>query len=142
MEFSKTFHKVQGKMCTRITVDLNDRPFCPHVTYNGLLVSLSRVKNHLHWCRMPNQPGTTGIAYLKKLKPHHDLISWLHSYDVYGLWQQHLCLETVVPVVKTKITRKKTALSVKCAKRQCNPKNDPRWLPSTMGAQSIGDNKI
>ena len=39
-EFSKTFHKVQGKTCTRITVDLNDRPFSPHVTYNGLLVFL------------------------------------------------------------------------------------------------------
>ncbi len=92
LQFCKTFHKVQGKTCQRVTVDLNERPFRPNVSYSGLLVSLSRVKHHLHWYRMPNQPGTTGLSYLKNIKPHPDLIKWLHSYDRYGNWTKELCL--------------------------------------------------
>lgn len=99
---------MQGQTCVRVIVDLNDRPFCPHVTYSGFLVSLSRVKNHLHWCRMPDQPGNSGLQYLTKIRPHPDLVTWLHSYDTNGYWQKSLCVFSIEsPPPKTKIVRKK-----------------------------------
>ena len=90
-QFAKTFHKMQGQTCRRVTVDLNDRPFCLHVSFSGFLVSFTRVKDHRHWCRMPNQPGTVGIRYLTNLQPHPDLVTWLHSYDSDGNWSKQLC---------------------------------------------------
>jgi hypothetical protein len=40
---------------------------------------------------MPNQPGTTDLDYLKKIKPHADLIKLIHSYDNYGNYEKELC---------------------------------------------------
>ena len=52
---------------------------------------------------MPNQPGTSGLSYLKKLKPHADLISWINSYDEFGVWQLDLCrLIQTAPLAKKK----------------------------------------
>ena len=43
--FVVTFHKVQGKTLNKVILELNQRPFRPPLTFNMLLVALSRVKS-------------------------------------------------------------------------------------------------
>ncbi len=41
-----TIQKMQGQTCiNRLILDLNKRPFKPPITYHGLYVALSRVRN-------------------------------------------------------------------------------------------------
>jgi len=98
LRFAKTFQKLQSQTCKRIIADLNLRPFIPKVTYHGFLVTISRVTHHLHFCRMPDQPGSGGIAYLSTLHPPQDLATWLSSYGDEGLWE---VAKLALPVVET-----------------------------------------
>ena len=88
LQFAKTMHKVQAQTCERITVDLNLRPFIPKVNFHGFFVTFTRVRDHRHWARMPDQPGTVGLSHLTTLHPPGDLISWLNSYDTNGNWNK------------------------------------------------------
>lgn len=100
LRFAKTFQKLQSQTCKRIIANLNLRPLIPKVTYRGFLVTISRVTNHLHFCRMPDQPGSSGIAYLSTLLPPQDLATWLSSYGEEGLWEVDKLVLPVLPVTK------------------------------------------
>lgn len=43
--YAMTFHKIQGRTINHIILDVNKRDFPPHITFNSLLVGLSRVKS-------------------------------------------------------------------------------------------------
>jgi hypothetical protein len=56
---------------------------------------------------MPNQPGTTGLDYLKKIKPHADFIKLIHSYDNYGNYEKELCrIPSAKPLLLTKAKKR------------------------------------
>ncbi len=42
--FTITLHKIQGQTCEKLIVDINDRPFIPHINFQGLHVAMSRVR--------------------------------------------------------------------------------------------------
>jgi hypothetical protein len=71
LSFILTFHKL-GKTLPKLIVQLNERPFLPPITYNGLLVALSRIKLRSDLRIMPIVPGND-ISYLQKLAPDDNL---------------------------------------------------------------------
>ena len=83
-----TFHKLQGKTLPKLIIQLNERPFLPHLTYNGLLVALSRVKLRKDLRILPITSGTD-LQYLKKLSPDPNLQIWLRGYDSNGIWSKN-----------------------------------------------------
>ena len=74
--FAITVHKVQGKTCDKIILDLNDRPFKPKINFHALYVALSRVKNSKNIRLMPVQPGKFDLSHLEKLAPPTKLTQW------------------------------------------------------------------
>ena len=62
---------------------------------------------------MPNQPDTSGLSYLKKLKSYVDLISWFNSYDKFGIWQLDLCrLIQTAPLANKKPRQQTHSLAI------------------------------
>jgi hypothetical protein len=92
LSFVITLHKLQGKTMPKLIIELNERPFPPSITYNGLLVALSRVTKRSDLRIMPIKSGCD-ILYLKKLKPDINLKIWLGGFDNEGNWKRHLCKE-------------------------------------------------
>lgn len=92
MSFIITFHKLQGKTLPKLIIQLNERPFLPPITYNGLLVALSRVKFRPDLRIMPINSGND-ILYLKKLAPDENLQVWLGGYNCDGDWSKEKCEE-------------------------------------------------
>lgn len=64
LSFVITLHKLQGKTMPKLIIELNQRPFPPSITYNGLLVALSRVTKRSDLRILPIQSGKD-ILYLK-----------------------------------------------------------------------------
>jgi ATP-dependent exoDNAse (exonuclease V) alpha subunit len=64
LSFVITLHKLQGKTMPKLIIELNERPFPPSITYNGLLVALSRVTKRSDLRIMPIKSGCD-ILYLK-----------------------------------------------------------------------------
>jgi len=87
LAFVRTFHKLQGSTLEgRIILDLNFRPFSPRITFEMVLVALSRVRNRDQIRIMPlSQRGT--LSYLKKLSPDPDLLAWFSRYNGKGNWK-------------------------------------------------------
>jgi uncharacterized protein VirK/YbjX len=92
LSFVITLHKLQGKTMPKLIIELNQRPFPPSITYNALLVALSRVTKRSDLRIMPIKPGSD-LLYLQKLKPDINLKLWLSSFDNEGIWRIHLCEE-------------------------------------------------
>jgi hypothetical protein len=81
LKFAITMHKIQGETCKRIILDLNERPFPPPITLEGLYVMCSRVPNGNSLRLMPLQPHQDGFQHLKSLKRNPDLMAWLNAFD-------------------------------------------------------------
>lgn len=81
LAFAYTVHKVQGHTCSKIILQLNKRPFMPKITFNSLLVSLSRVSRGDNIRLMPIHPGGENLSYLSKLEPPKELSEWLSFFD-------------------------------------------------------------
>ena len=92
LSFIITFHKLQGKTLPKLIIQLNERPFSPHITYNGFLVALSRVKFRSDLRIMPINSGND-LLYLKKLAPDENLQVWLGGYNSDGDWSKEKCKE-------------------------------------------------
>jgi hypothetical protein len=90
--FAITFHKVQGKTLPRIILDLNNRPFKPQITFNMLLVGLSRVTSGQNFRILPLQPNAS-LEYLTNLKPDPLLSVWMAGFDTNGIWHANLATE-------------------------------------------------
>lgn len=89
---SITYHKIQGRTMQKIILELNHRPFVPNITYNMLVVALSRVNTGKDMAIMKIPNGENGLEYLKKLKPDTQLITWLKGIDSKsGLWTEDIC---------------------------------------------------
>ncbi len=71
--FSVTNYKVQGATCNKLVPDLND--IFPKVTFNSLLVMISRVKTKEDLRLMPLHPGGN-LNHLRNLKPDPHLLDW------------------------------------------------------------------
>ena len=87
--FVVTFHKVQGKTLEKVVLDLNHRPFAPHLTHSMLLVAISRVTHRDNLRIMPLRAGST-LGYLKALKPNPKLRPWLAGFNEEGEWKAPL----------------------------------------------------
>lgn len=112
LSFVITLHKLQGKTMPKIIIELNQRPFPPSITYNGLLVALSRITKRSDLRIMPIKSGTD-ILYLKKLKPDINLKIWLSGFTKDGIWKKQLCIDYYkhihddLNITKNKIKNKK-----------------------------------
>ena len=95
--FAYTVHKVQGHTCSKIILQLNKRPFVPKITFNSLLVSLSRVSRGENIRLMPIHPGSEDLSYLSKLEPPKELSEWLSFFvkdnsgvgEIWNIQQAH-----------------------------------------------------
>jgi len=76
--FSLTVHKIQGQTCDKLIIDLNKTPIRPALTFQGLVVLLSRVRSSENLRLLP-PPITVESPYqhLLKLEPPKKLIDWL-----------------------------------------------------------------
>ena len=86
LAFAITIHKIQGQTCSRLILDLNKRPFNPQISYHGLYVALSRVRNSESIRLLPLQPGATNLNYLFALSPPKILYDWIQRYNADGKW--------------------------------------------------------
>ena len=84
--YAVTIHKVQGQTCDRLAIDINLRPFLPHISFHGLYVALSRVRESSNLRIMPLQPNIQNLNHLLKLEPPEDLLAWLDGFDSNGVW--------------------------------------------------------
>jgi len=83
--FVVPFHKVQGKTLNKVILELNQRPFRPPLTFNMLLVALSRVKSREGIRIVKLAPGKD-LKYLIELKRDPDLRTWMAGFDQKGKW--------------------------------------------------------
>jgi len=84
MSFAFTFHKVEGQTLAKVVVDVNPRPFAPHLLHSGLFTAISRVRRSENIRFMPLQPGCKDLNHLLKLRPPDDLYEWLDGFDADG----------------------------------------------------------
>jgi len=80
MSFSFTFHKVEGQTMEKVVVDVNARPFAPHLLHSGLFTAISRVRRRDNIRFMPLQPGCKDLSHLLKLRPPEELYEWLKGF--------------------------------------------------------------
>ena len=66
MSFAFTFHKVEGQTLGKVVIDVNPRPFAPHLLHSGLFTAISRVRRGKNIRFMPLQPG---CKYLRSKPP-------------------------------------------------------------------------
>ena len=69
LKFAVTVNKVQGQTCDKVILQLNRRRFKPYVTFNMLVVSLSRVRKGLDIRLVPPQPGNASLDYCRVSSP-------------------------------------------------------------------------
>ncbi len=81
MRFALTGYKVQGQNCKKLILQLNERPFVPKITFNSLLVSLSRVQRGNDISIMPIHSGSHGLHYLTELRPDDAFIDWNDGFE-------------------------------------------------------------
>ncbi len=81
LRFALTGYKVQGQNCGKLILQLNKRPFLPKITFNSLLVSLSRVQRGNDIRIMPLHPGSQGLHYLTELKPDEAFVDWNDGFE-------------------------------------------------------------
>lgn len=94
LAFVITFHKCQGRTMNKVILDLNRQPEArANVSYSSLYVGLSRVRRGADVSLFPILPHPTDAtadlsprAYLQRLMPHQDLITWLQGYNQQGVW--------------------------------------------------------
>ena len=87
--FCMTFQKTQGRTLQQLILDLNQRTFNPKITFNMLLVGLSRVRSGTDFRILPLQPGSS-LGYLQDLTPDLDLLQWLAGFNSEGVWSTQL----------------------------------------------------
>ena len=94
LAFALTFHKVQGKTVQRVILDLNLRPFNPHLSFTALLVAISRVRKSSDFRLLRAQPGQT-FDHLLRLVPDKDLSLWLSGFrNNCGIWDPSLVVRS------------------------------------------------
>ena len=104
--FAVTFHKIQGKTIPKVILELNKRPFAPHLNHSMLLVAISRVTNRENLRIIPLKAGTT-LRYLGKLRPDPKLKTWMTGFDPGGVWSaKRVEQQFVKPKVKEKTQKK------------------------------------
>ena len=83
--FAITMHKIQGKTIKKFIIELNERCFQPYLTFNMLLVALSRTETLKNMRIMPISPGKN-LKYLEKLKPDPLLGTWFSGFENNKTW--------------------------------------------------------
>ena len=81
LRFALTGYKVQGQNCKKLILQLNERPFVPKITFNSLLVSLSRVQRGNDIRIMSLHSGSHGLHYLTELRPDDAFIDWNDGFE-------------------------------------------------------------
>ena len=89
LNFAATVHKFQGRTEDYMLIELNERKFHPPITFNMLLVLLSRVRTGNNLKILPLLNGKQSLDYLRKLKPDPDISIWLKGFDEKGAWNHN-----------------------------------------------------
>ena len=89
LNFAATVHKFQGRTEDYMLIELNERKFHPPITFNMLLVLLSRVRTGNNLKILPLLNGKQSLDYLRKLKPDPDISIWLKGFDENGVWNHN-----------------------------------------------------
>jgi hypothetical protein len=77
--FSLTVHKIQGQTCDKLIIDLNKTPIKPPLTFQGLVVLVSRVRSSSHLRLLPPPALQLHYRHLLNLRPPDKLLEWLHT---------------------------------------------------------------
>jgi hypothetical protein len=89
-----TTHKIQGKTFSGVVLDLNDRvsaSMMPYITFNSLLVMLSRVTDGKNMKILPLKNGVKSLQYLKGIEIPLELYIWRAGYSEQGsTWNEFL----------------------------------------------------
>ena len=134
--FVVTFHKVQGKTLNKVILELNKRPFQPSLTFNMLLVALSRVKSR-EGIRIVKLRTGNNLDYLKQLKRDSDLRIWLAGFDQNGIWNAGVSANQVqAKEVAPKGKRKGDHVSRDSKRAKTSPEKIPGDVP---GGKIPGD---
>jgi aminopeptidase-like protein len=72
LSFVITLHKLQGKTMPELIIELNEMPFPPSITYNGLLVALSCLTKRSDLRIVPIKSGWQGIIIPKKIETRQE----------------------------------------------------------------------
>ena len=86
LNFAATVHKFQGRTEDYMLIELNERKFHPFITFNMLLVLLSRVRTGNNLKILPLLNGKQSLDYLRKLRPDPDIAIWRKGFDENGVW--------------------------------------------------------
>ena len=109
MKFSLTAHKVQGQTCSKIILDLNNRPSPPHMSLSSLYVGLSRVRSSNCLRLLPKQTSKPDFEHLLKLKIPVSILRWKKGFDLQtGIWSRHATHSETNENVSTRKRGRKT----------------------------------
>ena len=87
--FVSTFHKIQSLTLNEVILCIRKRCFKPSLTFNMLLMALTRVVNGDNM-RILNVLENENLDYLKSLSYNEDLEIWLNGFDEKGNWNAEL----------------------------------------------------
>ena len=87
--FVSTFHKIQSFTLNEVILCIRKRCFKPSLTFNMLLMALTRVVNGDNM-RILNVLENENLDYLKSLSYNEDLEIWLNGFDEEGNWNAEL----------------------------------------------------
>ena len=106
--FVVTFQKMQGLTVSKLILDLNERPFQPRITLQGLYVGETRVKKGVDIRILPLQANKT-LDYLKDLQRNRHLAAWLEGFGADGKWDPEKSREALTRIEESdkEETRKK-----------------------------------
>jgi hypothetical protein len=81
LNFAATVQKFQGRTKDYMLLELNECKFHPSITFNMLLVLLSRVRTCNNLNILPLLNGKQSLDYLRKLRPDPDIAIWRNGFD-------------------------------------------------------------
>ena len=87
-----TFHKAQGRTMNLVVGCFNKPPQAPHITYEAVLVFMSRVRNGNNCKLLPLLPGQD-FDHLLNLHPSPYLIAFVNGYDSTGRFDARLAAD-------------------------------------------------
>ena len=127
--FVITFHKIQGKTVKNIILELNPRPFPPRITFNMLLVAISRVL-HGDGLRILRLKAGETLDDLRKLKPDPNLAVWMANFDSAGWWTPQ---QTSASTASTKKKRGRSDTTAGPAKKRPKISNTAKAASQAAG---------
>jgi len=104
LAFSMTNHKLQGRNCNRLVIDINERSLIPKIEFHSLYVALTRVHFSKDLRILPYDKSTGGLQHLLKLNPSSSIGVFLKGFDNNNKWKTSLA-KNAATNLETPITK-------------------------------------